>query len=129
MKKRVIAMMLAALMTVGAVGCADNAANNAENTGNEQVQETVPVDAQQAETQQTESASGEPKILKTAASFAYPSLDVHKEYYGWYTSIYGVSEALFKMPRMQWLTEVYGRSPSRTELRSLTAHHLIRKWL
>ena len=21
-----------------------------------------------------------------AASFAYPSLDVHKEYYGWYTS-------------------------------------------
>ena len=34
--------------------------------------------------------------LKTAASFAYPSLDVHKEYYGWYTSIYGMSEALFK---------------------------------
>ncbi len=35
-------------------------------------------------------------ILRTAASFAYPSLDVHKEYYGWYTSIYGLSEALFK---------------------------------
>lgn len=28
----------------------------------------------------------EPKILKLAASFAYPSLDAHKEYYGWYTS-------------------------------------------
>lgn len=36
-------------------------------------------------------------ILKTAASFAYPSLDVHKEYYGWYTSIYGLSETLFKL--------------------------------
>ena len=35
-------------------------------------------------------------ILRTAASFAYPSLDVHKEYYGWYTSIYGISEALFR---------------------------------
>ncbi len=35
-------------------------------------------------------------ILRTAASFAYPSIDVHKEYYGWYTSIYGLSEALFK---------------------------------
>ena len=35
-------------------------------------------------------------ILRTAASFAYPSIDVHKEYYGWYTSIYGLSEALFR---------------------------------
>ena len=43
----------------------------------------------------TSSDSGD-NILRTAASFAYPSLDVHKEYYGWYTSIYGISEALFK---------------------------------
>ncbi len=42
-----------------------------------------------------ESGSGD-NVLKTAASFAYPSIDVHKEYYGWYTSIYGLSEALFK---------------------------------
>ena len=35
-------------------------------------------------------------ILRTAASFAYPSIDVHKEWYGWYTSIYGISEALFR---------------------------------
>lgn len=42
------------------------------------------------------SGSADDNILKTAASFAYPSLDVHKEYYGWYTSIYGLSEALFK---------------------------------
>ncbi|WP_022765094.1 ABC transporter substrate-binding protein [Butyrivibrio sp. XPD2006] len=83
---------MTALMAVGTVGCADNAANNAENTGSEQVQQAAPADAQQ-----TESTSDGPKILKTAASFAYPSLDVHKEYYGWYTSIYGVSEAFFKM--------------------------------
>ncbi len=40
---------------------------------------------------------GEEKILRVAESFAYPSLDAHKEYYGWYTSIYGITEALFKM--------------------------------
>jgi len=41
--------------------------------------------------------AGEAKVLKAAVSFAYPSLDVHKEYYGWYTSIYGLSETLFRM--------------------------------
>ena len=42
------------------------------------------------------SESAGDNTLRTAASFAYPSIDVHKEYYGWYTSIYGISEALFK---------------------------------
>lgn len=37
------------------------------------------------------------KWLYLAESFAYPSLDVHKDYYGWYTSIYGMSETLFKV--------------------------------
>ena len=37
------------------------------------------------------------KFLNLAANFAYPSLDTHKEYYGWYTSIYGITEGLFKL--------------------------------
>lgn len=49
-----------------------------------------------AKTDGGQTASGG-KVLNVAASFAYPSLDAHKEYYGWYTSIYGVTEALFKM--------------------------------
>ena len=98
MKKRFLAILLTALMTVSAVGCGDTGANNtAENTGSEQVQEAAPSSDSQSDSAAAETGSGEPKILKTAASFAYPSLDVHKEYYGWYTSIYGVSEALFKM--------------------------------
>lgn len=44
---------------------------------------------------QDDSANG--KFLKLAANFAYPSLDTHKEYYGWYTSIYGITEGLFKL--------------------------------
>lgn len=39
----------------------------------------------------------EGKWLKLAESFAYPSLDAHKDYYGWYTSIYGVTETLFRV--------------------------------
>ena len=44
--------------------------------------------------------TGEPqaeKWLRMAVSFAYPSLDAHKDYYGWYTSIYGMTETLFRV--------------------------------
>ena len=37
------------------------------------------------------------KWLRLAESFAYPSLDAHKDYYGWYTSIYGMTETLFRV--------------------------------
>ncbi len=42
-------------------------------------------------------ANAEPKLIRLAESFCYTSLDVHKDYYGWYTSIYGVSETLFRV--------------------------------
>ncbi len=41
--------------------------------------------------------AAEPKILKLAESFAYASLDAHKDWNGWYTSIYGLTETLFKV--------------------------------
>ncbi|NLV21294.1 MAG: ABC transporter substrate-binding protein [Syntrophomonadaceae bacterium] len=37
------------------------------------------------------------QTLNVAISFAQASLDAYKDYYGWYTSIFGMSEALFKM--------------------------------
>ena len=43
------------------------------------------------------SAAAEGKCLKMAVNFAYPSLDAHKDYYGWYTQIYGVTETLFRI--------------------------------
>lgn len=43
------------------------------------------------------SSDSDKKVLKLAANFSYASLDTHKDYYGWYTSIYGVTEALFKI--------------------------------
>ena len=79
MKKgqKILAMLLAGVMALSMFGCGttEQTASEAGDVTNE----------------------SEDNILRTAASFAYPSLDVHKEYYGWYTSVYGLSEALFKL--------------------------------
>lgn len=77
MKRKLISLVIVALLAIGLAAC-----GNANSGG-----------------QEGGSGNAEPgkKILKAAVSFAYSSIDVHKEYYGWYTSIYGVSEALFKM--------------------------------
>lgn len=68
MKRRIIALLLAVLMMASLCACGNDADHD----------------------------DGK-KILRVAESFAYPSLDAHKEYYGWYTSIYGITEALFAM--------------------------------
>lgn len=92
MKKKLLAMILSAAIAVSMVGCGST---GAATTGGEEATDEGTEAAAEATTDSSE-ASGE-KILKTAASFAYASLDVHKDYYGWYTSIYGITEALFKM--------------------------------
>ena len=70
--KRIVALVLAVLLALGLLGCAKTE-------------------------KPAETPAADPQILKLAESFAYPSLDVHKEYYGWYTSIYGISETLFRV--------------------------------
>lgn len=69
MKKRIIALCLAALMTLSLAACSSD-----DDKGDDGA-----------------------KILRLAESFAYASLDAHKDSCGWYTSIYGVTQSLFKM--------------------------------
>ena len=71
MKKKLVVLFLTICMVLSMAACGSKDSGSAEG------------------------GSGD-NILRTAASFAYPSLDVHKEFYGWYTSIYGLSEALFR---------------------------------
>ena len=51
----------------------------------------------QSTAQEENGSEGETKILDIASSFAYPSLDTHKESYGWFTCLYGVTENLFRI--------------------------------
>lgn len=60
-------------------------------------------------------APASPKILKLAVNFAYPSLDTHKEYYGWYTSIYGVTENLFRMDDNSAVVPLLAKSATPSE--------------
>ncbi|WP_022770366.1 ABC transporter substrate-binding protein [Butyrivibrio sp. NC2007] len=100
MKKKFLAALLAATMTLSMVACGSGANTQTTETQATETETTTETQATTSDDQTADAsqstATGE-KILHTAASFAYPSLDVHKEYYGWYTSIYGVSEALFKL--------------------------------
>ncbi|MBQ9624485.1 MAG: ABC transporter substrate-binding protein [Clostridia bacterium] len=72
-RTKAFALILALLMVFGLAAC--NKTDSPSDSGN----------------------AGQPKVLRLAESFAYPSLDAHKEYYGWYTSIYGLTEALFRI--------------------------------
>ncbi len=104
MKKKTVSTIMAVTMSFVMAACgatyngtAGTEAGTAEQT-TEQAAETGNAEtATTNDNSETSTQSSGEKILHTAASFAYPSLDVHKEYYGWYTSIYGISEALFKM--------------------------------
>ncbi|MCR5099563.1 MAG: ABC transporter substrate-binding protein [Lachnospiraceae bacterium] len=89
--KKTLALLLACTMTFGLFGCGGNNASTQSASSDEGTAAETEAPAEV----ETSEDSGD-NILRTAASFAYPSLDVHKEYYGWYTSIYGISESLFK---------------------------------
>lgn len=97
MKKKLLALIMACAMTTGLVACGEAASEQTAATQTQETAEAPETSADQETAQESAPAQDGEKILHTAASFAYPSLDVHKEYYGWYTSIYGISEALFKM--------------------------------
>ena len=78
--KRTIALVLGLCLVLCLAACG---ANNEPNS----TAAPAPTEAQPAQ----------PKILKLAESFAYASLDAHKDWNGWYTSIYGLTETLFKV--------------------------------
>ena len=82
-----LAILLAAVMVFSLAACGGSSAPAADDSGS----------AAEEASGAGEAARPEGNVIRVAESFAYPSLDVHKEYYGWYTQIYGMSEALFRM--------------------------------
>lgn len=93
-KRRLFALLLALCMVLSLAACG----NGAQTQTQPQPQSQPQSDSQpQPQTQLSAQPAASPKLLRLAESFTYPSLDVHKDYYGWYTSIYGVSETLFRV--------------------------------
>jgi peptide/nickel transport system substrate-binding protein len=89
-RKKMLALLLALCAVISLAACGNGGqAQTQTQTGSQTQTQTQP--------QSSAQPSAEPKLLRLAESFAYPSLDVHKDYYGWYTSIYGVSETLFRV--------------------------------
>ena len=91
MKKKLISLVLIALLVLGLAACGNSGGGSEGGEGG------------------SGAADGGAKILKAATSFAYASLDPHKDSNGWYTSIYGMTETLFKMNENMgidpWLAE------------------------
>lgn len=85
---KLIALLLAAVMVLSLAACG-GAKTDAPKT------DAPKTDAPKGDT--PAAPAGEPKILKLAESFAYASLDAHKDWNGWYTSIYGLTETLFRV--------------------------------
>ena len=80
MKKKILTAILATAMSMVMAACGAGAGETATHPA--ETQQTTETADQTASTEETQAAettteNGEPKILKTAASFAYPSLDVH----------------------------------------------------
>ncbi|MER2152423.1 MAG: hypothetical protein ABS900_12480, partial [Candidatus Limivicinus sp.] len=93
---RSLAVLLMLCMMFALTACGQKAAEPAPSApAGESQSASEPEAAPAAEPEAAPAA--EAKWLKLAESFAYPSLDAHKDYYGWYTSIYGVTETLFRV--------------------------------
>ena len=86
--EKLLALLLALCMVLALTACgqkAEQPAASGSSTGAGTAAASQPAQ------------SAEPKFLNMAVNFAYPSLDAHKDYYGWYTQIYGVTETLFRI--------------------------------
>ena len=97
-KMKWTALLLAAILLLGLAACGTKTEPAPSGSGSAPAESTQAQSVGTPEAPSAEPApAGEPRILKLAESFAYPSLDAHREYYGWYTSIYGVTETLFRV--------------------------------
>ena len=101
---RSLAVLLALCMMLALTACGQKAPEPAPAAETQPQTETAPAaeaqpgtEAASSEAETAPTPAGDAKWLKLAESFAYPSLDAHKDYYGWYTSIYGVTETLFRV--------------------------------
>ena len=72
--KKLFSLLLALALVLGLAACSGSGSKPAGET---------PASEAQSAAEDTPAAPAEPKILKLAESFAYASLDAHKDWNGW----------------------------------------------
>lgn len=95
--KRFNIFLIGLLLVLLSFGCGKKETTTADNTQTTQNEQQSTDTTTDNKNDEAESEKVEPKILHIAESFAYEKLDPHKDYYGWYTSIYGATETLYKI--------------------------------
>ena len=101
--KKLFAMVLSMVMMLMVAACGNTApatsqpAETAAPAAGDETENSEEVLDEETQSEETQPAETSEKHLNLAANFAYASLDTHKDYNGWYTSIYGITETLFKM--------------------------------
>ena len=95
--KRLFAIVLSMVMMLMVAACGNIAPVTSQSAETTSVAGDETENSEEVLDEETQSAETSEKHLNLAANFAYASLDTHKDYNGWYTSIYGITETLFKM--------------------------------
>ena len=95
--RKTLALLLAVVMLVGLTACGGSSASSGSSGSAAAPAATAAPAAESAGAAPVAETPAQPKILRLAESFAYASLDAHKDWNGWYTSIYGLTETLFKV--------------------------------
>lgn len=94
MKKRILSMALATVLVMGLLtGCGETTTTEVQETA---TQTEATTEASAETTTETEVAATTGGTLNLATAFWY-ELDAHKDYNGWYSSMYGITETLFKV--------------------------------
>ncbi len=114
--KKWIKMSMALVLALALSACAGSNTETTKNTG-----ESAALQSATEEAASGEAKGSTVKHLNIASSFAYPSLDTHKEYYGWYTNIYGVSQTLFRIDENMQLQPLLAKE-AKTEGQSTTIY-------
>ena len=95
--KKLFTLLLAMCLLLSLCACGGEKKADAPAAPADQAPAASSTETQAAAPAAQPAAPAEPKILKMAVSFFYTSLDAHKDWNGWNSSIYGLSEALFKV--------------------------------
>ena len=95
--KKILIMLLTVALLLGLTACGGSGSGSSAPAAEATAAPAAQAEAAAPAASAAEAAPSEPKILRMAVSFFYTSLDAHKDWNGWNSSIYGLSEALFKV--------------------------------